>query len=589
MRANAGLVSTNEEKNAVVVPAKFWLWGLILPLIVYAARALLVLLDPHVSYDTEYTYLPLARKLIANAGSVFSSVDALRTAPGTYVYMALAGADIPSIKMWNLVGALSVVVMLFDTARRTAGPVAGAIAAWLLALSPLLIELSVYPMVEPPSLFLLTLWIWATAWAIDSKRPIFPILLAGLALSAATLTRATTMYWIPAIALLCAMAYFVPRLKAMHVPWARIATIHLIALLCVGAYIARNAVEFGKPAIATGSGAALYFGNLQLSHGQEPPFVGLQHDEWSVLHGAPSHLSIEGDQRLNEAVRTIVGSTSLQDLASFYVRKAGTILFFSKSHLKNYSDRLWRILLIGLAVAGLWMGRSKPMVKFTGLLLLYMVAVHIPVLYNPRYSIVALDIELTLLAGIGVGLAWQHMQRWRVIAVLAFTVLAAAIAGAAHQRYSSAYMADFNATPLPLKLMANPNDLHTKGFSGDPFEQLVGFTDEVGKIEWDTQFPEADGFTLLHLKINELHGECTKAWMGYTNAAGVQRHMYMHIQSLKNGQDFTRGLLHIFSPGTGAKLTLAFQCSPGTQVRFGSMGLYTGSSGLHYRALMDRK
>lgn len=586
MRSAFSTVFPHSGSDATAPSPSIWLWGLVLPLILYAARASQVLLDPYLPYDTEHTYLPLARMLLENPGALWSNPLSLKSAPGTYVYMALAGAHVSTIKMLNLVMALSVVVMLFDAARRTAGPIAAAAAAWLLAVSPSLMSLSVYPMVEPPSLFLLTLWLWATAWCMDSKRPFLPVVLAGLALTAATLTRATLMYWIPAIALLSLVALVVPALKAMPIPWKRIAAIHLLALLGVGAYMAKNGAEFNKPAIATGSGAALYFGNLPLTLGEEPPFVGLQHDDGFVTIDA-THLSILGDQRLTDTARFIVQQMPLPELASFYLHKAGSILFFSKSDLSSYNDRVWRIGLIVLAAAGLWFGRKRPMVQLTGLLTLYMLAVHVPALYNPRYSIVALDIELTLLAGIGIGLIWQQARRWRVIFSIIVMMITGMLIGAAHQRYSSAIMANFDAQPLRALFLARPESVRTSGFSSDPFKSAATITDNVLKIEWNDEFPETDGFSLLHLNIKELRGECTKAWMTYTNAQGQHREQFMRINSLRNGQDFTRGLLHVFSPGPGKQLTLALQCSKGAQIHLGSMGLYVGAPGLYYRKLQS--
>lgn len=572
------------SNNQITIPHSIWLWGLVLPLIIYAARATQVLLDPFLPFDTEHTYLPLARLLIESPGAIWSNPLSLKSAPGTYVYMAMAGANLSTIKMWNLVMALTMVVLMFDTARRSAGLVAAAATAWLLALSPTLIRLSVYPMVEPPSMFLLTLWLWATVWCMESKRAVLPIVLAGLALAAATLTRATLMYWIPAIALLSLFSLAVPRLKAMPIPWKRIAAIHLLALLCVGAYMAKNAIKFDKPAIATGSGAALYFGNLPLTHGQEPPFIGLQHDDGFVTQGI-SHLSIEGDQRLVDTARFIIHNTSWPDLASLYLQKLGAILFFSKSDMSNYSDRIWRIALLVLAATALWFGRKKPMVQFLGLLTLYMVAVHIPALYNPRYSIVALDIELTLLAGIGIALVSQNARRSRVAIWTLVVMMTGALFGVIHQRYSSAFMANFEATPLHPLIVAKPEKLHTSGFTGDPFTDTASITNGIGTIEWNDDFPEVDAYSLLHLEISSLHGECTKAWMSYTNAQGQHRRQFLRINSLRNGQDFTRGLMHIASPGPGKQLKLALQCSKDAQIQFGSIGLYIGIPGAYYRDL----
>ena len=96
--------------------------GLVLPLLVYAVRALPVLLDPYLPFDTEYTYLPLARRLLENPWLLWKSPDVLQTAPGVFVYMAFAGADLVTLKCWNLALALTTLILLFDAGRRIAGP-----------------------------------------------------------------------------------------------------------------------------------------------------------------------------------------------------------------------------------------------------------------------------------------------------------------------------------------------------------------------------------------------------------------------------------------------------------------------------------
>lgn len=110
--------------------------GLVLPLLVYAVRALPVLLDPYLPFDTEYTYLPLARRLLENPWLLWKSPDVLQTAPGVFVYMAFAGADLVTLKCWNLALALTTLILLFDAGRRIAGPAAAAAAAWFCAVSP---------------------------------------------------------------------------------------------------------------------------------------------------------------------------------------------------------------------------------------------------------------------------------------------------------------------------------------------------------------------------------------------------------------------------------------------------------------------
>ncbi|MFX5680393.1 hypothetical protein ABTE28_20065, partial [Acinetobacter baumannii] len=71
--------------------------------------------------------------------------------------MAFAGADLVTLKCWNLALALTTLILLFDAGRRIAGPAAAAAAAWFCAVSPTLVVLSVWPMAEPPFLFLVAL------------------------------------------------------------------------------------------------------------------------------------------------------------------------------------------------------------------------------------------------------------------------------------------------------------------------------------------------------------------------------------------------------------------------------------------------
>ncbi|MEI5604184.1 hypothetical protein, partial [Streptomyces brasiliscabiei] len=84
-------------------------------MLVYAARAIPVLRNPYLPFDTEYIYLPLARRLLENPWLLWKSPDVLQTAPGVFVYMAFTGADLVTLKCWNLALALITVALLFDS------------------------------------------------------------------------------------------------------------------------------------------------------------------------------------------------------------------------------------------------------------------------------------------------------------------------------------------------------------------------------------------------------------------------------------------------------------------------------------------
>ncbi len=560
--------------------------GLILPLIVYAVRAIPVLVDPAVPFDTEYTYLPLARQLMNGMPGFWQNTDVLRTAPGAFVYMALLGADIVSIKAWNLALALVTVVLLFDAARRMAGAAAAASAAWLCALSPTLITLSVWPMVEPPFLFLVAVWFWAcvlsSAPEASTRAASVWLCIAGLALALATLTRATYMYWIPAAVIAGGVASL--WLPGQRRAWRRLTLAHLIALLLVGGYMAWNASKFDRPAIATGAGAALYFGSNPMLHGQEPPFFGLAHDN-NLITDHLGHLSIEGDARLTAAARIILADTPAPTLAKMYAHKAASLLFFSKSHLRVYIDRIWRVALIVLAAYGVWLGWRHPFVWVLAGSTLYQWVVHIPVLYNPRYSISALDTSLTLLAAVGVGLLWQaNQQRKHLIPAATMLILLLSAAGAWHQRYTEPLLPRLDLVPHQRLESATLPQIFVDGMRGNPFENGMAISPSGRfSIAWRSNFPELNPTTLIELKVNRLDGKCKRALLTGVNPSGEERTAHIRLAEWSGTPDFAWGLAYVASHGPLNELRVDFECSTGTEVRFSEMGLYEASLGRRVR------
>lgn len=126
-------------------------------------------------------------------------------------------------------------------------PRRGCSSSMVLCSVPTLVVLSVWPMAEPPFLFLVALWLWSCTCCLDANASrtlsrAAPVT-AGLALGLATLTRATYMYWIPAALLVLCVVACVPRWRK-SLPWQGLLAAHLIALACVGSYMALNAHTF---------------------------------------------------------------------------------------------------------------------------------------------------------------------------------------------------------------------------------------------------------------------------------------------------------------------------------------------------------
>ena len=53
---------------------------------------------------------------------------------------------------------------------------------------------------------------------------------------------------------------------------------------------------------------------------------------------------------------------------------------FQQSHLRNYSERIWRVVLLVLAIFATWVGRRRPIIWLLSGAMLYQWTVLIPVL-----------------------------------------------------------------------------------------------------------------------------------------------------------------------------------------------------------------
>ncbi|WCM94045.1 hypothetical protein M5C99_04745 [Acidovorax sp. NCPPB 2350] len=574
--------------DSVSIP--WMIWGLVVPLIVYAAGMVDVLTLAQIPFDSEHTYLPLAQRLLEDAPGVWRDPDFYKVAPGAVVYMALADADPVTIKTMNLAISLAALVLSFDAARRIGGVVAASAAAWLYALPSMLSDTGATLLGESPFIFLVALWLWGTAVAAGphtSPRAARwrngAVLLAGLALAAATLTRATYMYWIP----FAAVAFSAASLRLQgpsRAAAARIAAVHLIAAVLVGAYMVRQNEAFGRPIVATGSGAALYFGSNPVLFGYEPPFFGLGHDA-SLVTGDQGHLSLEGDQRLVAVTKAMLADLPTGALLKMYVRKLGAILFFSRAHLDRQvmNDRAWRVVLVLLSVLGLWGARRHPLLWMVGGAAAYQCAVHVPVLYNPRYSISALDVLFVLLAAQGAAWLWSRPRRGMAVSCAGLAIAGGIALGNYHQHHSRPLLPDFRYIPPLLLQAAQPSELSVSGWDGDPFAAQASMPTGTATVEWAVGGFQDSLFTMVHLGMPRFEGRCETLRLTHLRSDGAQRSTLVSLEGLRQGQDINWGLIHLMLPGTGSsRLRLEFECDAGTRMQFDGMGFYQASPGRHY-------
>ena len=580
-----------------LTPDTLWLLlCLVAPLVVHTVRLTSYLFDGNLPYDTLVTYFPLAKSLRSDPGAFFSNPESVIVPPGTYVYMALGGPNAETLKATNFALSIAVLFMLFGAANRLAGRAAAGGAAWLYVCSPTLAPLAITPQSEPLFLFLVALWLWACVLACSPAngqpsgwaryRAWLLMLIGGLALAAATLTRATYMYWIPVATLVClGLNFWGPTEKRSYA--RRLLIIHLVALAGAGAYVVHNQITFKKPIVSTGAGIALYLGNNTVINGFEPPYHGLNYDNFYLTEQL-KHISLEGDARLRKAADQMLRDAPIPVLAEMYWDKLGAVLFFSKVRLERHvlNLRAWRMLLLVLSAYGIWTyRRSLPVWMIAGALA-YQAVVHVPVLYNPRYTIGALDIILTLLSGFGIGALHRQKRPALAAVACAAAVLACIGLGAYHQRHSAPVMPNLSKGPHALMRRAAIESIEIVGMRGNPMTAVAEVTASRPAIRWKGASLESAGMAIANLGVDTWDSRCNAVVYSFEASDGLRRELNLRLEGLPEHRDIAFGMKDLVDEQrkTDGTLSLTFDCPVGARLRFTELALYHASMGLHYRA-----
>lgn len=371
-----------------------------------------------IGFDGLHVYLPMARALLAEGWAFLQKPESLITAPLAYLYPALLGASEGAVRSANVALFCATILLAYIALRIAHSRAAGIAAAFLLALSPLLRPFIADVLTEPPYFFLVGAWIACLALVAGGRSRAWAIA-GGVALGLATLTRPAAMYFAPLMGVLFAFTRLAPAEAR-----ARLVVMHAIALGITVMWIARNAMVFDFPAIATGAGAALYFGVNPLVDGFEPAYFGMNYDS-GLAQDSASHLSIHADRRLRGIALAELADTPLAVVAEMVARKTFAFLFVSSAESSGEPLawlRAWRVALVVLAVVAIAARRKSTVVASLAIMVAYMMAVHAPVFYNHRYSVGAIEIPLTLLAAVGA------VEAARSAKIAAATVMALALA-----------------------------------------------------------------------------------------------------------------------------------------------------------------
>lgn len=341
-------------------------------------------------FDATTTYLPMARRLLAEGLAYFAQEQSIQMPTFAYVWPALFGAEQGTVKLVNFIVSGATVFFVFRTARLLHSEPAGLAAAALFVLCPTTRQFLATALSEGPYFFLIAAWIWSLAEYFTGGRRAW--LAAGaVALGLATLTRGSLFYLLPVLVALFA--------------WKReraAAVAHLAALAFPVAFIVKNVALFSFPFFATGSGNALYLGIHPVTAGYDPLYFGLLFDTGSVTLN-PSPLLLESERLMAGIARMMILDTPPTRLAAIWGQKLAAFVFVSNVAVDaDLSMRLWRIATLVLAAVGFAALGSSMLRWVLGTTIAYLVIVHVPVLYEHRYSVGALDLWLALLAGVGV-------------------------------------------------------------------------------------------------------------------------------------------------------------------------------------------
>lgn len=392
--------------------------------------------------DAYWTYLPSARKLLDHPWAFLTADPAsYHVAPLGYLWPALWGADPVRIQLANCVLFLACILLMWRTATRLGGWVAGVVSTALLVFHPHLT--SYIPQVLTESIFLFGLMLFTAGsveYALSRTRSSLWLGLASLGLAITLLSRPVLQIFAAAalLAVLAVTAFSAwrrPRPTSVVAAIARVlnrrvAVALFAAMLLPAAVVVKNGFSFDLWSMGTGAGSGLYYGVSPFKMGLEPVYSGFNYDAGitplTVSPETRGHpLTLEADRINTRVAIDLVKNTSLADNAVFFVQKLKAWLFYSTPELrfasKLRSFRTFEWLAIGLAVLAViggalrrpansslhlpgLPGRERQKLVVLGILLLGMFGMALqltPVLYNTRYNAFFLGPWLMLLAGVG--------------------------------------------------------------------------------------------------------------------------------------------------------------------------------------------
>ncbi|MEP7156146.1 MAG: glycosyltransferase family 39 protein [Betaproteobacteria bacterium] len=367
------------------------------------------------NFDAVHSYMPLARKLLDEGPAFLLTEQAMQVPPFAYVFPALFGADLLFQAQLHMVLSVIALLALYRTGLLMHSHVAGLACAAAYGLTPNLWPFMATASVDPIHIFLIALWTWSLAEGESGKR--WGFVVAGVVMGLATLTRATTLYFLPLIIVLGWWCSRRPGANAGF--WKGVLHGHAIALAFVAPVLIKNLVMFGIPAVSTGAGIALLLGSHPLMWGMDGSYFNIANDHIAAMAPGQSHLDVASDKSMLALARFMIWDQPFFT-AKMYATKVVMFLFVTNREWVMPVELLrgWRIVFIALAACAMPLARLRPLVTLLLVYVLFQLAIHTPALYAHRYSVGALEVPLAVLGGLGAAYLLFHARLRVTIVVL---------------------------------------------------------------------------------------------------------------------------------------------------------------------------
>lgn len=384
---------------------------LVMIICMYLYKSIRYFRSPFFSPDAENYYLPFARKLIDIGPSFIFEKNSLVISPGTYIWPALFGGNATIIRPANLILGVFMILLIVDIGRLLYSKLTGLISGFLFAISPIVIVWIPSLLSEPPFIFFTLLFIWSMI-KISQKQTSY-IFLCAFSLSSSILIRPVWLY--PSILLLLTapmVFFFLIEVESKIVLKNILLTIALGLVLPVS-FIFHNQINYQLPALATGSGNAIFLGTNIFTGGYEPPIINLNYNVGKFF---PTEFNkydfIEFDKKLISVSKEMLKQMPIKDFFYWAVSKLSWFSFFSPLDA-SFKTSILRMLEFSLSLTGfIWSIREKKFAIMTlGFAYILQTGQAIPALYNIRYSAGNLEPILILLTPIGLIALFTSFQK----------------------------------------------------------------------------------------------------------------------------------------------------------------------------------